>query len=359
MDLANKEEQYGELLQAQAHVWNHIFNFIHSMSLKCAVDLGIPDIIHNHGCPMTITQLVAALPINVAKASFIHCLMRLLVHSGFFTKQKLGENNQEDGYFLTHSSRLLLKNEPMSLTPFLNTMFEPFLTKPWYHLASWLQSDNDVNAFATKHGTTLWEYVSHDPKLNHSFNDAMASDSQLISKVLIDNHKNVFEGLSSLVDVGGGLGTLAKAIADAFPHLDCIVFDLPHVVADLQCKKNLKYVAGNMFDEIPPADVVMLKWILHDWSDEECLQILKRCKEAIKKNGKGTGKLIIIDMVRKDKGDEKLIETQLFFDMLMMVLTTGKERNEEEWAKLLSEAGFSAYKLLPILGVRSLIEVYP
>ncbi|GKV05959.1 hypothetical protein SLEP1_g17905 [Rubroshorea leprosula] len=221
-------------------------------------------------------------------------------------------------------------------------MFDPILTKPWYHLALWLQNDNDVNAFARKHGTTFWEYLSHEPKLNHSFNDAMASDSQLISRVLIDNHKNVFEGLSSLVDVGG-VGTLAKAVADAFPHLDCVVFDLPHVVADIQCKNNLKYVAGNMFDEIPPANVV----------------ILKRCKEAIKKNGKSTGKLIIIDVVMKDKGDEKLIETHLFFDMLMMALVTRKERNEEEWAKLFSDAGFSAYKLLPILGVRSLIEVYP
>ncbi|GLT36828.1 hypothetical protein SLA2020_111810 [Shorea laevis] len=98
MDLANNGKQYSELLQAQAHVWNHIFNFINSMSLKYAVDLGIPNIIHNHGCPMTITELVVALPINVAKAPFIHRLMCILVHSSFFTKQKLRENNQEDGF---------------------------------------------------------------------------------------------------------------------------------------------------------------------------------------------------------------------------------------------------------------------
>ncbi|GKU92967.1 hypothetical protein SLEP1_g6616 [Rubroshorea leprosula] len=359
MDLDNNGEQYTELLQAQAHVWNHIFNFINTMSLKCAVDLGIPDIIHNHGHPMTITELVAVLPINAVKAPFVHRLMRILVHSGFFTCQKLGKNNREDSYFLTHSSRLLLKNEPMSATPFLNAMLEPILTKPWYHLASWLQNDNNVNAFATKHGTTFWECASGEPKCSHFFNNAMASDSRLVSRVLIDNHRNVFEGLSSLVDVGGGTGTLANAVANAFPHLDCIVFDLPHVVAGLKGRKNLKYVAGDMFSEIPPADAVLLKWILHDWSDEECLKILERCKEAIKKNGKGTGKVIIVDMVRKDEGDEESIETQLFFDMLMMVVTTGKERNEEELAKLFSEAGFSGYKLLPILGVRSLIEVYP
>ncbi|XP_016164385.1 (RS)-norcoclaurine 6-O-methyltransferase-like [Arachis ipaensis] len=95
------------------------------------------------------------------------------------------------------------------------------------------------------------------------------------------------------------------------------------------------------------------KWILHDWNDEECLNILKNCKEAITSKGKG-GKVIIIDMIimedeKKGGGDDKSVETQLFFDMLMMVLQTGKERDEKEWAKLIVSAGFSNYKITPIL----------
>ncbi|GLT51842.1 hypothetical protein SLA2020_252210 [Shorea laevis] len=328
------------------------------MSLKCAVDLGIPDIIHSHGYPMTVSELIVALQINAQKAPCIQRLMCILVHSGFFTRQQLGENNQDDGYSLTIASRLFLKNEPMSVTPFMNAMLDPMLTKPWYRLASWFQND-DVNPFYTQHGTTLWGCANHDPNLNHSFNNGMGSDSQLVGKVLVNNkNRKVFEGLNSLVDIGGGTGTLAKAIADAFPHLDCTVFDLPHVVAGLEDIKNLKFVGGDMFEAIPPADALLLKWILHDWSDEECVKMLNRCKEAIKKNGKG-GKVIIIDMVRMNEGDKESIETQLFFDMMMMVLVTGKERNEEEWAKLFFEAGFNGYKILPILGVRSLIEVYP
>ena len=101
------------------------------------------------------------------------------------------------------------------------------------------------------------------------------------------------------------------------------------------------------------------QWILHDWSDEECVKILKRCREAITSNNK-KGKVIIIDMmVESQKGDEESTETQLFFDMLMMVLVSGKERNEKEWAKLFFDAGFSDYKITPVLGLRSLIEVYP
>jgi hypothetical protein len=100
-----------------------------------------------------------------------------------------------------------------------------------------------------------------------------------------------------------------------------------------------------------------MQWILHDWNDEECVRILKNCKDAIAKKGK-QGKVIIIDMV-VDKGNGESVETQLFFDMLMMVLASGKERTEKEWIKLISSAGFSDYKITPILGLRSLIEIYP
>ena len=101
------------------------------------------------------------------------------------------------------------------------------------------------------------------------------------------------------------------------------------------------------------------KWILHDWSDEECIKILKKCKESIPSKDEG-GKVIIIDMNMEDqKEDDESVEAQLFLDMLMMVVLTGKERNEKEWAKLFSAAGYSNYKITPILGLRSLIEVYP
>jgi hypothetical protein len=68
---------------------------------------------------------------------------------------------------------------------------------------------------------------------------------------------------------------------------------------------------------------------------------------------------MIIDMMMENqKGEDESIETQIFFDMLMMILVTGQERNEKEWAKLFSDAGFSNYKITPILGLRSIIEVF-
>ncbi|KAI5334581.1 hypothetical protein L3X38_024714 [Prunus dulcis] len=356
MDLSN-EMSSANLLQAQAHIWNCIFSFINPMSLKCAVQLGIPDIIKKHGNPMSLSDLISALPIHPKKSNCVHRLMRILVHSGFFCRQKLSELDEEKGYVLTDASRLLLKDDPLSARPFLLGQLDPFITKPWHYFSTWFQNDDPTACF-TAHGTTFWDLGNLEPSLSHIFNDSMASDARLISKVVSNEYKGVFEGLESLVDVGGGTGTMSKAIADVFPHVECIVFDLPHVVADLKGSKNLKFFGGDMFEAIPPTDAILMKWILHDWSDEECIKILQRSKEAITRKEK-KGKVIIIDMVMKQKGDDQSIETQLFFDMLMMVLLTGKERTEKEWAKLFSDAGFSDYKITPICGLRYLIEVYP
>ncbi|MFS8027894.1 putative trans-resveratrol di-O-methyltransferase [Helianthus anomalus] len=88
-----------------------------------------------------------------------------------------------------------------------------------------------------------------------------------------------------------------------------------------------------MFEAIPKADALLLKWILHDCSDEKCVKILKQCKEAIPSK-ENRGKLIIIRHGRE-------------------------ERSEQDWAKLFIDVGFIDYKVTPILGLRSLIEVYP
>ncbi|XP_027166627.1 trans-resveratrol di-O-methyltransferase-like [Coffea eugenioides] len=363
MDLArNIGDHTGELFQAQAHIWSHIFNFINSMSLKCAIQLGITDVIHKHGQPMTLDQLIDALPIKNAKATFVHRLMQILIHSGFFIEAKIpgNENDNQKGYLLTPASELLLKSNPFSVTPFLLAMLDPTLTDPWHHLSQWFQN-RDETPFYTCHGRSLYDFASHEPRLNQFFNKAMASDARLVSSVVTKDCKHVFEGLNSLVDVGSGTGTLAKAIADAFPSLKCTVLDLPHVVDGLESSKNLAYVGGNMFEAIPPPNAVLMKWILIDWSDDECVQILKKCKEAIPSKEKG-GKVIIVEMFCKSqqKGDDdhEAIETQLFFDMLVMVLLKGRQRNEKDWAKLFTEAGFSDYKITAVLGLRSIIEVY-
>ncbi|KAI7734255.1 hypothetical protein M8C21_011568, partial [Ambrosia artemisiifolia] len=308
MALQNGELSKDELLDSQAHIWNHIFSFINSMSLKCAIQLQIPDIIHRHGSPMLLSELVEALNINHERTPFVYRLMRILVHSGFFVKRSVGGNEKGgEGYSLAPASRLLLKNEPLSVRPFLLAMLDPILVDPWQDMSKWFQTD-EVNPFQTTHGKLFWDLAGEEVKLNHFFNEGMASDARLVTSVILKHYDNVFEGLDSIVDVGGGTGTVAQAIAKAFPNIRCISFDLPHVVDGLVGSKNLSFVGGDMFEVIPKANALLLK-------------------------------------------------TQLFYDMLMMTLTTGRERNEEDWAKLFLDAGFSDYKITPILGLRSLIEL--
>ncbi|KAH6836413.1 hypothetical protein C2S53_016113 [Perilla frutescens var. hirtella] len=347
------ESSRKELLDAQAHVYNHTFNFINSMSLNCAIQLGIPDIIHKHGKPMTLSQLADALPINKAKSHGLFRVMRILVHSKFFNK----DVDEEEAYCLTQASRLLLRDDPISLAPYVISMIDPIMMDPFHNLSEWLQ-DECLNPFFTKHGKTFWELAGVDQNLNKKFNEAMACDAGFVTSILTTDCRQVFEGLESMVDVGGGTGETAKGIADAFPGLKCIVLDLPHVVGGLEGCENLRFFSGDMFESIPNADAIFLKWILHDWSDEDCVKILKKCKEAITPNG---GKVIIVEMILEDQiEDEKATQTQFFFDVLMMVGLTGKQRSEKEWSQLFSAAGFGHYKMTPAaLGLRSVIEVFP
>lgn len=343
-----------EELEAQSEVWNHTFRFITSMSVKCAVELGVPDAIHAHGGAATLPQLAAALSLPPARVADLRRLMRMLVHAGCFAKQ------EDDVYALTPWSRLLVSSEHTAAAPFVVGMLHPLVVQSWHSLGTWFHG-RAPTPFAATHGKGIFETAREQPGFAAVFNEAMASDCRLVGQVLVKKHAEVLEGARSMVDVGGGTGTLAAIVAEAFPQMKCTVLDLPHVVAAAAGRpNNLDVVGGNMFDHIPSADIMLLKWILHDWKDAECVKILKRCREAIpsKQNG---GKVIVIDIVLQ--GDEasrcdKSRESQLFLDMLMMVVSGGMQREEHEWRKIFTDAGFSSYTIKG-MGLRSLIEVYP
>ncbi|XP_028780295.1 isoflavone 4'-O-methyltransferase-like [Neltuma alba] len=350
----------GELFQAQSHLYKLIFSFISTMSLKTAINLGIPDIIHSHGQPITLPKLVLALQIDPAKSGFLYRLMRFLVHSGLFLKTKVdkgGKEEEEEAYDLSPCSRLLVNGNAPNLTCFAQSVFHPALSDPWKLLGDWFYRE-EQNPFHCTYGIGFWEYGSQDPEYGKLYNEAMVSDSGMMNLVIRDC-RSVFEGMQSMVDVGGGKGAVARIISEEFPNMKCTVLDLPHVIEDLQDTENLKFVAGDMFHHIPPADSILLKLVLHAYSDEDCVRILEKSREAISGKGK-EGKVMIIDIVINEKEDKpELTDPKLYFDLLMMVAVTGREREEREWKKLFLEAGFSGYKITPIFGLRSLLEVYP
>lgn len=97
--------------------------------------------------------------------------------------------------------------------------------------------------------------------------------------------------------------------------------------------------------------------VLHDWSNELCVKILKNCRKAIPEK---TGKVIIVDVVFEQDNKDAFEETRIIMDLVMLAHTTGgKERTEIEWKRILEEAGFPRYKIIRIPAIPSIIEAYP
>lgn len=102
-----------------------------------------------------------------------------------------------------------------------------------------------------------------------------------------------------------------------------------------------------------------MQWVLHDWSDEDCVKILKNCKMSVSREV-NKGKVIIIDtMLQSNLNNFNTTRTQHLWDVYIMTMTFGKERNKKEWKAIFDKAGFSEFKIICELGVHSVIEVYP
>eukprot|EP00253_Pinus_taeda_P028083 PITA_28083 len=140
-----------------------------------------------------------------------------------------------------------------------------------------------------------------------------------IVKVYDDGFKNV----NTVVDVAGGTGLAISMIVEAHPHIGGINLDLPHVIDTAPASPGVEHVRGNMFEHIPPADAVFFKCVLHDWKDEQCVEILKTCHEI----------LIIVDaIIEEEVGCVK--QMGLRSDIEMMAFTEGgTERTEDEFKK--------------------------
>ncbi|KAJ3696546.1 hypothetical protein LUZ61_000251 [Rhynchospora tenuis] len=347
--------------QAVAELMNMALGFIKPMSLKCALDLGIADQICRHGRPMTLSQLHSALSLPQSKEPHLGHLMRILTHFGFIQMQIDANTSAEPIYDITPMSSLVTNKEgSLNLVPMVRFRLESIEEniKAFLCMADWLKQEDKQTSFEMAHGCSLWEMASGNSRLNETFNSAMASTTSLFTDVIIKSGGDIFKGIESLVDVGGGVGAVAKAIASNFPHVKCTVLDLPHVVRDLANDGVVKFVSGDMFDYIPPGDALLLKCVLHNWGDDDCIKILKRCKEAISSTEAG-GKVIIVDFVVGRPRARVSEETQLLLDMLMMSVHAGAERDENEWKTLFTKAGFSSYKIARTIGLFSVIEVYP
>ena len=100
-----------------------------------------------------------------------------------------------------------------------------------------------------------------------------------------------------------------------------------------------------------------MQWILHDWSDQHCIKILRNCRKAIPEK---TGKVIIVDHVLQPDGNGLFDGTGFAFDMMLLAHNAGgKERTEQDWKRLFAETGFPRYNIIKIKALPSIIEAFP
>ncbi|MCD7462214.1 hypothetical protein HAX54_048010 [Datura stramonium] len=348
-----KEEEI--MVQGQAEVYKYMFAFVDTMAIKCAVELRIADIIHSHGHKMmTLSQIATKIDSSSSPhTNYLERIMTFLVRRKIFTAAT--SPGGETLYGLTPISRWLLHDTELSVAPIFLLQSNPILMAPWHYFSSCVREGGI--AFKKAHGCDIFEMASKDEEFNKNFNNGMSSTTRNIMKAIIKSYKDGFNSITSLVDVGGGTGVAMSEIVKAYPHIKGVNFDLPHVVSTAQKYEGVYHVGGDMFETIPPAHAVFLKCVMHHWGDEDCVKILKNCRKAIPEE---TGKVIIVDAVLK-LGGESLFDDMGFISDLAMIAYSngGKIRSEDEWNKLLKEAGFPRYNIIDIPAWSLIIEAYP
>ena len=166
-----------------------------------------------------------------------------------------------------------------------------------------------------------------------------------------------FSGLKTIVDVGGATGNLLTAVLGKYPESRGILYDLPHVVRDAPAliqsrglRDQITIKEGSFFDSVPSGgDAYMLSHIIHDWSEEQCLQILNNCRRAMNPSSR----LLIIEMVLPEGNTP---HPGKMLDMMMLVGPGGRERTEQEYGTLLGKAGLHLTQVIPTQSAVSVVE---
>ncbi|KAL5561274.1 hypothetical protein UlMin_031021 [Ulmus minor] len=334
------------------------FGFTEMAVVKCAIELQIADTIESNGNPMTLSELSSALG---CAPSFLHRIMRFLVQKGIFKEIDTIPKGSK-AYAQTLFSRRLMRSGDTSMAALVLLESSPVMLAPWHNLSARVLSNgaSSTPPFEAAHGENVWSYAAANPAHSQLINEAMACLARVSVIAIIDGCLDVFNGIETLIDVGGGNGTALSMYVKACPWIQGINFDLPHVVSVAPKWEGVEHVGGDMFVSVPKADAAYLMLVLHDWGDDECIHILKKCREAIPKE---KGKVIIVEAVIEQEQvprKEKLSDVGLILDMVMMAHTNkGKERTLEEWGYVLREAGFSRHSIRSIAAVSSVIEAFP
>ncbi|GAB3972709.1 methyltransferase [Streptomyces sparsus] len=226
---------------------------------------------------------------------------------------------------------------------------------PWGRLVDAIRAGAPQTEAAL--GAPVFDWLATVPREAEVFTNAMTAMTRGLAHRLADVID--LQGTEVVVDVGGAGGNLVQTLMQRHPGLTGVVLDLPHVAAEadasasgLDVTDRFTFVGGDFFDEVPPGDVHLLKFVLHDWDDDACVRILNNCREALRTGGRVLVMELLVDKVGTP-GLEPLM------DLNMMALSTGRERSLDEFETLARRAGLKPARTMSSASRVSVLELVP
>ena len=248
----------------------------------------------------------------------------------------------------TPSSALLRRNVPGSQWAFVRAV----LSKGFGQYESWAEMMYCVQTGKTGlqkiyGGDSSWEFFQDRPEAWAVFNDSMRSASAAISPAVAAAYE--WKKFPVIADIGGGIGSQLVAILDTNPSCHGILFDQPGVVADAIPHDRMERVGGDFFKNVPAnADAYMLRWIIHDWPDQEAAAILGTVRKAMKPDSR----LVLIEEIVPETAEASWAK---WLDLHMLAVAGGRERTATEYKELYATAGFDLERTIATGAGSSLI----
>ncbi|XP_061357411.1 anthranilate N-methyltransferase-like [Gastrolobium bilobum] len=350
--LETKNDEAKNLKQEEGHTqeedgilfaMNMMNSVVVPLAIRSAIEMGIFDILAKAGEGVKLSAEDIAVQIgakNPEATKMLDRLLRLLASHHSILYCSLGGEAHTMLYCLSPLSKYFVTdNDGVSLGAILNLNLDKIQMESWTDLKGAIMEGGVP--FNRVYGMHLFEYLSLDPRYNDVFNKAMFSVTAMVMKRILECYDG-FEHVNTLVDVGGGLGINLKLITSKYPHIHGVNFDLPHVLQHAPIYAGVKHEGGDMFESVPNGDAIVMKWILHDWTDEQCLKLLKNCHKAIPNDGK----VIVVDHVLPALPENTANAKLGFkFDLIMMNQTPGgRERTRQEFMELALGSGFTCIR---------------
>jgi len=195
------------------------------------------------------------------------------------------------------------------------------------------------DAFRRNYNQNIYDYLAGDPGNYEIFDRSMSDLSSLGLAPLLQAYN--FSSFRTLADVGGGEGFLLANILKNYPAMQGILFDMPaaltkatDIFQQYDVMNRVKLKEGNFLESIPEgADGYLLKNIIHNWNDEDCITILSNIRKVLPVKGK----IIIVEMIVPEANipsAAKMIDIQMLTSM-----PGGRERTRKEFESLFRRAG--------------------